>query len=70
MMKKIIFSISVIKGLVLDAIRKANSGHPGGPLSCADFTFLLYRDYLNFNPKKLINGSIETGLFCQVVTCQ
>ena len=45
------FSISVIKGLVLDAIRKANSGHPGGPLSCADFTFLLYRDYLNFNPE-------------------
>lgn len=45
------FSVSVVKGLVLDAIRKANSGHPGGPLSCADFTFLLYRDYLNFNPE-------------------
>jgi transketolase len=24
------FSVSVIKGLVLDAIKKANSGHPGG----------------------------------------
>jgi transketolase len=31
------FSISVIKGLVMDATRQANSGHPGGPMSCADF---------------------------------
>lgn len=45
------FSISVIKGLVMDAIRKANSGHPGGPMSCADFAYLLYSDFLSFNPE-------------------
>lgn len=45
------FSISVVKGLVLDAIKKANSGHPGGPMSCSDFTFILYRDFLSFNPE-------------------
>ena len=45
------FSISVIKGLVLDATRKANSGHPGGPMSCADFAYTLYRYHLKFNPK-------------------
>ena len=28
------FAVSVLKGLVMDATRKANSGHPGGPLSC------------------------------------
>ncbi len=44
------FSISVIKGLVMDATKKANSGHPGGPMSCADFVFLLYRIHLNFDP--------------------
>ena len=44
------FAISVLKGLVMDATRKANSGHPGGPLSCSDFAYILYHDYLNFDP--------------------
>ena len=34
----------------MDATRKANSGHPGGPMSCADFAYILYRDFLNFDP--------------------
>ena len=45
------YSIAVIKGLVMDATRKANSGHPGGPLSCADFAYILYRHYLKFDPE-------------------
>jgi len=44
------YSISVIKGLVMDAIRQANSGHPGGPMSCADFAYVLYRHHLKFDP--------------------
>ena len=44
------YSISTIKGLVMDATRKANSGHPGGPMSCADFAYILYHDFLNFDP--------------------
>ena len=44
------FSIAVVKGLVMDATREANSGHPGGPMSCADFAFILYRYYLAFDP--------------------
>jgi transketolase len=44
------YSISTIRGLVMDATRKANSGHPGGPMSCADFAYILYRDFLNFDP--------------------
>ena len=27
------FSIAVLKGLVMDGVRKANSGHPGGAMS-------------------------------------
>ena len=45
------YTISVMKGLVMDATRQANSGHPGGPMSCADFAYLLYRDHLIFDPK-------------------
>ena len=35
------YTISVMKGLVMDATRQANSGHPGGPMSCADFALSL-----------------------------
>ena len=45
------FSISVLKGLIMDGVRKANSGHPGGAMSSADFIYLLFKDYLKFNPK-------------------
>ena len=45
------FSIAVLKGLVMDGVRKANSGHPGGAMSSADFIYLLFKDYIKFNPK-------------------
>ncbi len=44
------FSISIIKGLVMDATREANSGHPGGPMSSADFAYILYREFLSIDP--------------------
>jgi transketolase len=43
------FTVSVIKGLVIDGVRKANSGHPGGPMSLADFSYILYSEYLVFD---------------------
>ena len=44
------FTVSVIKGLVIDGVRKANSGHPGGPMSLADFSYILYSEFLTFDP--------------------
>ena len=32
------FALAVTKGLIMDIVRKANSGHSGGPMSSADFT--------------------------------
>ena len=43
------FTVSVIKGLIIDGVRKANSGHPGGPMSLADFSYILYSEYLIFD---------------------
>lgn len=45
------FSIAVLKGLIMDGVRKANSGHPGGAMSSADFIYLLFKDYLKYSPK-------------------
>ena len=45
------FSLAVTKGLIIDMVRRANSGHSGGPMSSADFTQILFTEYLNFDPK-------------------
>jgi len=44
------FSVNVIKGLILDAIAQAKSGHPGGAMSSADFVYVLFKDFLKFDP--------------------
>ena len=44
------FTISVIKGLIMDTVRNANSGHTGGPMSSTDFSYILFSEYLNFDP--------------------
>ena len=44
------FVLAVTKGLIMDLVRKANSGHSGGPMSSADYTQILFTEYLNFDP--------------------
>lgn len=41
---------NAIRMLSIDAIQKANSGHPGAPMGMADIAEVLWRDYLNHNP--------------------
>jgi len=41
---------STIRMLAIDAIEKANSGHPGAPMGLADIAFLVWDEYLRFNP--------------------
>ncbi len=44
------YVINVMKGLIIDGVSKANSGHPGGAMSSSDFAYIVFRDYLTFNP--------------------
>ena len=39
-----------IRFLSIDAVQKANSGHPGMPMGMADVATVLFKDYLKFNP--------------------
>ena len=40
-----------IRGLSMDAVQKANSGHPGMPMGCAELGAFLYGVHLCHNPK-------------------
>lgn len=42
---------TTVRTLSIDAVQKANSGHPGLPMGAADFTSVLWANYLRFNPK-------------------
>ena len=44
------YSINVASGLIMDTVRNANSGHTGGPLSSLDFTYILFKEFLKFDP--------------------
>ncbi|WP_102262346.1 transketolase [Mesobacillus jeotgali] len=44
-------SIDSIRTLSIDAIEKANSGHPGMPMGAAPMAYTLWTRYMNINPK-------------------
>lgn len=41
---------NAIRALSMDAVQKANSGHPGAPMGMADIAEVLWNDYLKHNP--------------------
>jgi transketolase len=43
-------SINTIRTLAMDAVQKANSGHPGAPMGLAPFAFVLWNRFLNYDP--------------------
>ncbi len=43
-------AVAVLRGLIMDGTRKANSGHPGGAMSSADMAYILYKYYLKTDP--------------------
>lgn len=41
---------NAIRALTMDAVEKANSGHPGMPMGMADVATILFSEFLKFNP--------------------
>ena len=43
-------SVNTIRGLCMDAVQKAKSGHPGTPMSMAPVAYTLWQRFLRFDP--------------------
>ena len=43
--------VNTIRALAMDAVQKANSGHPGMPMGMADAAFVLWTRFLRHNPR-------------------
>lgn len=43
--------VNTIRTLSIDAVQKANSGHPGMPMGMADVAYILWTKFLKHNPK-------------------
>jgi len=44
-------SINTIRTLSMDAVQKANSGHPGAPMALAPVAYLLWQQFLRYDPE-------------------
>ena len=42
---------NAIRALSMDAVQKANSGHPGMPMGMADIATVLWREFLQYSPR-------------------
>src|SRR5687768_9063010 len=43
-------AVNTIRVLSMDAVQKANSGHPGLPMGCADLAYVLFTKFLKYDP--------------------
>lgn len=44
-------AVNTLRMLSVDMVERANSGHPGMPMGCADVAFVLWMNFLRFNPR-------------------
>ncbi|HZC19359.1 MAG TPA: hypothetical protein VE225_06590, partial [Rubrobacteraceae bacterium] len=44
-------SIDTIRALAMDAVQRANSGHPGTPMALAPLAYTIYTKFLRHNPE-------------------
>jgi transketolase len=50
--KNLLLAANTIRGLTMDAVQKANSGHPGMPMGMADVAAVLFLDHLQHCPAR------------------
>ena len=57
-------AINTIRTLSMDAVQKANSGHPGTPMALAPVAYCLWNDHLNYDPANPNWSDYNTAMLC------
>src|ERR1700686_3099697 len=75
-----ILSINTIRTLAIDAVQKANSGHPGAPMALAPVAYCLWQRFLRYDPADpvwpnrdrfvLSNGHASMLLYAMLYLCE
>src|SRR5271168_2981215 len=73
-------TINTIRTLAIDAVQKANSGHPGAPMGLAPVAYCLWQQFLRFDPADptwpnrdrfvLSNGHASMLLYAMLYLCE
>ncbi len=61
---------NAIRFLAVDAVEKANSGHPGMPMGMADVATVLFTKFLKFDAAAPATGRTATGSCCPPATAR
>ena len=56
---------NAIRALSMDAVEKANSGHPGMPMGMADVATVLWTRFLSYDPEQPAMGRTATASCCR-----
>ena len=59
--------INTIRTLAMDAVQKANSGHPGTPMALAPVAYALWQQFLRYDPEDPA-GPTATASCCRTAT--
>ena len=54
-------SIDTIRGLAMDAVQKANAGHPGTAMALAPLGYTIFKRFLRVNPQRHRSGPTATA---------
>ena len=63
-------AINTIRMLSVDAVQKANSGHPGLPMGAAAMAYVLWTEYLQAQPARSRTGPTATASCSRPVTAR
>ena len=61
---------NAIRALAMDAVQKANSGHPGMPMGMADVATVLFTRFLKFDAAHIRIGRTATASCCPPATAR
>ena len=61
---------NAIRALAMDAVQKADSGHPGMPMGMADVATVLFTRFMKFDAARSLTGPTATASCCRPATAR